>query len=387
VSVESVIPGYLVSPQGERFVLAQSTWHQPNGEDANLSLFMEVNDAGNIILVRGLAYNEYSAATSYDMFYGFTFNREANSVNMSQTEIIRLQRETGAVEVFSEGGWRVLEGQEEIITQTARILRGEAAPLPMSPEVENRWQLSPDGHIFFNEAELFGGEFTIDTEHPEYSERLWENLLRGIWRWNYGGNNWQLLNRFPSADSFVEYWRQGGAPISNLQILVPYPRSGPRFNYAATWEVLDSPVDLSVIAVSIYNPTREEILDFNSATTPYITWAGALGEVLIERIEIEGRSTLRFTFRKDMLSDDPGTGDLALSHNKTPEENQLAAAQLINDWVRRLTGPVDMDLRQDDVDPPLMPISELGTLEIIEMGPENYTRMIGDISQFPFVPR
>ena len=46
------------------------------------------------------------------------------------------------------------------------------------PTAQDIWLVSPDGHIAYNESQLYGGLFTIDTEHPEYAQKYWEGLVR-----------------------------------------------------------------------------------------------------------------------------------------------------------------------------------------------------------------
>jgi len=208
--------------------------------------------------------------------------------------------------------------------------------------LENKWQLSPDGHVYFNEAELYDGMFTINKDHSEFVEEYWENTIRGLWKLNYVGENYALLNQFPTADSLVEYVKNGGGPVYNLQIPVPYPEGGVRFVGQGALVYTKGPVDLSAIALSIYKPTTEEIYSYspNYKLNPFLSYRVAKGEVLIEEFQTNGKNVLKFTHRRDMLIDSTvkqvRSGQIitgyAFSDAKNPEENMLAALQSIMGW-------------------------------------------------------
>lgn len=353
VSVESVIPGYLATPQGERFVLAQSTWHQPSGEDAGLSLLMGVDAAGNITSVRGLAYNDYSAATSYDMFYGFTFDTATNSVNMSPYEIIRLQRETGAIEVYSEGGWGVLSGQEEIITEIGGILRGRAAPIVTTPEVPvvDEWLVSSDGRIASNPTEMYGGILEI-VDDPEKTGYLHDRVLGILWGLNHLANNRAFLQRFPTEESFVSF-AQSENPIVDMGIPVEHPGRS-RINLDNGTLQYVQGIDISTIAIGIDNPSKQEMLTFSSASSPFYTYYGSGGELLVQPIELDGRTILSFTFRLDLLHAE-GYEEWLLTPDRSPEEILTASVLLLNSglWFFENLGRADSSSWWTDLDPPM----------------------------------
>lgn len=255
-------------------------------------------------------------------------------------------------------------------TETATPIPTETPTPEATREAEDRWQTSPDGHIVYNEAQLYGGMFTIDTEHPEFTEKYWEDLVRGLWNLNSIGRNTAFLSQFPTADSLVEYLQDGGGPVNNLWIPVIYPNARRQFWMQATLEPVEGRVDLSRIAIAIYKPTRDEIYHYSpsyATGTRYISFFGAGGEVMIEKTVIDGNEILQFTFRRDLLFDSVGTsyrGDeytiLALSDEKTDEENLLAATQLIRFWVLKMQLPEVFDNGGEAwrtiYDPPLLNI-------------------------------
>jgi hypothetical protein len=232
-----------------------------------------------------------------------------------------------------ENPWRDVAGVADIL----------ATPTPERLPAEDRWQVSPDGHIAYNEAQLYGGLFTIDTEHPEYAQKYWEDSVRGLWNLNSVGKNTAFLSQFPTADALVKYLSDGGGPVSNLWIPVIYPDARRQFWYRAALESVAGPIDLSQIAISIYKPTRDEIYRYSpsyATGTKFISYGGGISaEVLVEEVEIDGRNILRFTHRRDLLTDSISVLDeggklvaLSLSEEKTPEEKLLAATQLIKSW-------------------------------------------------------
>ena len=243
---------------------------------------------------------------------------------------------------------------------------------------ENVWQLSPDGHVYYNEAELYGGLFTINKEHPEWVEKYWEDTVRGLWNLNLVGENTAFLSQFPSADSLVDYVKNGGGPVSNLWKPVKFPDGRRQYWWAGTLVPTDSGVDLSNIAIAIYKPTRDEMYKWSPSyyRTNFYPIYGAGNQFLIEEINVEGKNILRFTFRSDILMDDvipEGSGlqilRLALTEDKSPEENLKAASQLVRSI------PFQMLICKDRADgsvgawaPPLNS-RELGVLNIYAFNP------------------
>jgi len=237
---------------------------------------------------------------------------------------------------------------------------------------EDRWQVSPDGYIAFNEAQLYGGLFTIDTEHPEYAEKYWEDSVRGLWNLNSVGKNTAFLSQFPTGDSLVKYLKDGGTTVNNLWIPVIYPNAARRFWYQATLEPIEVPVDLSQIAISIYKPTRDEMYHYSpsyATGTKYISCFGGGEQVFVEKTSINGKNVLQFTFRSDIFFDDTadmiiyGGLRLALTEEKTPEENLLAATQLVRSWPLRMQIRDDVNTGAkawiDTVDPPILNINSI----------------------------
>jgi len=174
-----------------------------------------------------------------------------------------------------------------------------------TPEAQNIWQLSPDGHIYYNEAELYGGMFTINKEHPEYVEKYWEDAVRGLWNINRIGQNSDFMSQFHTEEYFMDYVRQGKL-VSNLWIPVIYPEGGRENVREAALVPTSRPVDLSTIALSIYKPTLDEIYSYSGEypSTNYLSYVGGKGEILIKEMPLNGKNILSFGFRKDTLMDE-----------------------------------------------------------------------------------
>ncbi len=221
-----------------------------------------------------------------------------------------------------------------------------ATPTEKAPP-STEWQLSPDGHIYYKESELYDGMFTINKEHPEWVEKYWEDTIRGLWNLNYISENSTLLNQFPTDDSLIGYLKNGGDPISNLTIPVIYPNGAKQFYGTATMEEVEGALDLSKIAIAIYKPTLEEIYhyspDYDSGTR-FVHYNFGKGSVFIEEFPFDGNKVLKFTLRQDELIDvqlwqyDPSIDDTSpvlipvLSSQKTSKENLLAATFLVRSW-------------------------------------------------------
>jgi hypothetical protein len=264
----------------------------------------------------------------------------------------------------------------ETSTPTASATPTETPTVtPERLPVEDRWQVSPDGHIAYNEAQLYGGLFTIDTEHPEYTGKYWEDSVRGLWNLNSVGKNTAFLSQFPTPDSLVKYLQDGGGPVNNLWIPVIYPKPGRGFYFRAALEPIEGSVDLSQIVISIYKPTIDEIYHYSpsyATGTKFISYTGAKGEVLVEKVDINGRNILKFTLRRDLLTDATnvmfrdGTERtfLAMTDEKTSEENLLAATQLIRSWLVQMQtrDEPDTGIRAwiDESDPPRLNFLPIG---------------------------
>jgi len=148
-------------------------------------------------------------------------------------------------------------------------------PTPTKEPASETWQLSPDGHVYYNESKLYDGLFTINKEHPEWVEKYWEDNIRGLWHLNDIFQNKSLTSRFPTSDSLIEYLKNGGGPISNFMIPITYPPD--KLHQTAsrgsvkTMALLNEPVDLSVIALGIDNMTKEEKYSL-CTTDPCAKW-------------------------------------------------------------------------------------------------------------------
>lgn len=218
------------------------------------------------------------------------------------------------------------------------------------------WQLSPDGHIYYKESELYDGMFTINKEHPEWVEKYWEDTVRGLWNLNNIGENTAFVNQFPTDDSLVQYLKDGGGLVNNLCIPVIYLDSRRQYMNEATLIPTIKPIDLSIFALSIYKPTIDEIYKSSPSYetgTKYVSYLGAVAKTMTEEVEISGRNILKITFRRDLLVDatrlliidhaDPDTNKEflfpSMSDEKTPEENLLAATQLVRSW------PITMQIK------------------------------------------
>ena len=243
------------------------------------------------------------------------------------------------------------------------------------PPASTEWHLSPDGHVVYNESQLYEGMFTINKEHPEYVEKYWEELVRGLWNLNSIGENEAFLSQFPTDDSLVDHFRNGGKPISNMLIPSIYPVSKQQYFGSAELLPTKGSIDLSKIAISIYKPTTEEIYKYSpspSSGTKYIHFLGGGGSVWIQEKEFEGQNILSMTYRKDLLmdkqkkfpiTDQQCTGGEwfivpALQEDKSPEENLLAATQLLRYWPLQMQMKefCDMPLFYESYDPPLLAI-------------------------------
>ncbi|HOE35330.1 MAG: hypothetical protein GX415_00860 [Chloroflexi bacterium] len=235
----------------------------------------------------------------------------------------------------------------------------EIVPLPAGEtEAQDIWQLSPDGHIYYNEKELYDGMFTINKEHPEWVEQYWEDTIRGLWNLNFVSENKAFINQFPTDDALIDYLKNGGGPVSNLWIPAIYPNAARLFLRAATMMPTSGKINLSKIAIGIYKPTTEEIYKYSpsyATGTKYISYLGAAGEVMIEETDFNGEKILKMTFRRDILldatrslcTDKTGSKNkdftlLALSTEKKDDENLMAAVQLLRSW------PTHMQIRDTE---------------------------------------
>lgn len=222
-------------------------------------------------------------------------------------------------------------------------------PTPTKESASETWQLSPDGHVYYNESKLYNGLFTINKEHPEWVEQYWEENIRGLWHLNDLFQNKSLTSRFPTSDSLIKYLKNGGGPISNFMIPINYPpdklhQTASRGN-VKTMALLKEPVDLSIIALNIDDMTKEEkynLCEIDPCANGFLSFLDASYQIKIQEISIQGRNILQLTFRNGLLMDDPkeypdiigGTSyqRLALSDDKNPQDNLAAASQLIRAW-------------------------------------------------------
>jgi hypothetical protein len=200
----------------------------------------------------------------------------------------------------------------ETLTLAPTITPTEAPTATEAP-IDER-QISADGRIYYNEARLYDGLFTVNEEQTGY---LYGQLLRSLYEINYWGENRRFLTHFPTLDAFRDY-ALTGQPVSDMWVAIDYPGTGLQFPRQATWTPVES-VDLSTIATAINRITYEDALSGTFPEGKYfsIGWAG--GELMIERTEIEGRVVPRFVFRRrDGLYDAPEEGVLGLSEDYPP---------------------------------------------------------------------
>jgi hypothetical protein len=172
----------------------------------------------------------------------------------------------------------------------------------------------------------------------QYTRQYWEDLIRGLWNLNWLSKNTAFLSQFPTDQALLDYLNNGGGPIDNLWIPVQYPNSDQQYYNAAIMVPVEGKSDLSNVTLAIYKPTIEEIKSYKVAYhgSRFMSVNGGLLEVAIEKNK---DNTLTFTLRRDLLTDkskiftDGNSGKfLALSDEKTPQENLLAATQLLKIW-------------------------------------------------------
>jgi hypothetical protein len=247
----------------------------------------------------------------------------------------------------------------ESLQESAIPEDSENLPTLTNEAASEVWQLSPDGHIYYNESELYGGLFTINTEYPEYVEAYWEGTIRGLWHLNSVTKNTAFMSQFPTEDSLIDHIKNGGGPVSNLWIPVIYPKTQRQFMYQATMQPVEGRVDLSSIAISIYKPTTEEIYDYSPspARTKYISYLHGGEEVYIETNKIDDRTILSLSFRSDILMDsdyswagyDEQYHVFALLDTKSGEDNFIAASQLLKSWILRMESSNNDEETGDDI--------------------------------------
>jgi hypothetical protein len=219
------------------------------------------------------------------------------------------------------------------VATTAPLATAESAPTQPPPSTE--WQLSPDGHVYYKESELYGGMFTINKEHPENVEQYWEDTIRGLWNLNFVSQNKDFLNQFPTDDSLIEYLNNGGGPVENLWIPVKYPNPSQQFWYQATMEPVEGAVDLSKIGLSIEKPSQEDITNFSPSygTGPeFILFGGPYLQVRITVEKYDGENILLLNYQSISTEYTPGGVISLLYEPNEPRENLEAASQLIMSW-------------------------------------------------------
>jgi hypothetical protein len=205
----------------------------------------------------------------------------------------------------------------------------EASPTPEitpTPEAADEWRLSPDGHIYYNEALLYGGLFTIN---PANTTAYWEDLVTGLYTITRYFGNTRFLSRYPTEERFLEAIGNG-RPIEGLCIPAQHPTRLRQWEWVMACSS-SGPVDLSSVAIVIDRPTREEMLHHTRYDSPpYILFADSLGELYAEVIEREGKQILEFHFRRDIVYEEPYV--IPLLPDGSPDDNLLAATELLNLW-------------------------------------------------------
>lgn len=232
----------------------------------------------------------------------------------------------------------------------------EASPTPeitSTPEAVDEWRLSPDGHIYYNEAELYGGLFTIN---PENTTAYWEDLVSGLYTITRYFGNTRFLSRYPSEEGFLEAIGNG-RPIEGLCIPAQHPTRLRQYQGAIACSS-SGPVDLSSVAIVIDRPTREEMLHHTRYDfPPYLFFDRRLGELYVEAIEREGKQILEFHFRRDVVYEEPYVHPLL--PDGSPEHNLVVATELLNSW-NYLIGllperpPRENDYLRSELNPPAL---------------------------------
>ncbi len=185
--------------------------------------------------------------------------------------------------------------------------------------------------IIANDAELYGGLFTIN---PEQVEKLWEETIKGMYNIQVITENVALTNKYPTVDSFLEAARSG-VPIENFRILVAYPISNLEYRYSSSWVEAEGPVDLSIIPYDIPQLTNEALGNLNDTDRKYSWFNGIYGQSRIETREIEGRNLLTISLRRTALFDSE-KNSLSLIEGKPIASNYSAATQLIKTFTYEL---------------------------------------------------
>ena len=258
----------------------------------------------------------------------------------------------------------------EIFTPTLEATPTTEASATPEAAVINEWRLSPDGHIYYNEAELYGGLFTIN---PENTTAYWEDLVKGLYRINLYFGDTTFLSRYPTEERFLDAI-SSGEPIEGLCIPVQHPTRLRQWQGAIGCSSPMGPVNLSSVAIVIDQPTREEMLDHGpSDFPPYIFFDERLGELYVEVIEREGNQILEFHFRRDVVYEEPNVRPLLA--DGTQDDNLVAATELLNslNFVIGLLPerpPRDNFYLRDELRPPaLYPIFNL------TRGPTSYSSL------------
>ncbi len=227
----------------------------------------------------------------------------------------------------------------------------EANPTPEAPV--NEWRLSTDGRIFYNEATLAEGLFTINEGATQYT---WDEMIRSLYQINVAGQNESFLSRFPTLDSFRSY-AASGEMVESLWIPIDYPKTGSEYAFQAAW-TLTEPIDLSTIAIEFTYSSYDDIVSGVRDERPFVERRSGSG-ILFERVEIDGRPLIKVIFHQSVMYDDSEWGVLGFSSDYPPEHNLQSATQVILGWFW-LTDHMRNErggwIRYESEDPPLFNI-------------------------------
>jgi hypothetical protein len=233
----------------------------------------------------------------------------------------------------------------------------EATPTPTEIPVRDEWQVSADGRIFYNEATLARGLFTINETATQYT---WDEMIRNFYQIQVAGQNRTFLRQFPNLEAFREY-AASGRLVENMWIAIGHPRTGLRFAHQAAWEPVES-VDLSTIALEFTYDTYEDVVSGVHDERSFINRSSG-GGILFERVEINGRPVIRVTFHQRVMYDDSDWGILGFSpENYSSEHNLQSATQVVFEWFW-FTGHMQDDaggeIRIDDTNPPMFNVDKV----------------------------
>jgi hypothetical protein len=182
--------------------------------------------------------------------------------------------------------------------------------------------------IIANEAELYGGLFTIN---KEYVEEYWEKFVTGIYYIQVITRNTEIVHKY-SLEGFLQQAKN--TSIENVRLWVAYPEPQHRSNWwGGTWKNYGL-LDLSEIALSIPQMSDEIINGLKPTSREYLLFNGIYESAKAEAVYFGQNQGLRFSLRK--ADDLPEHNLIMMRPNESVEHNWKAATQLINSWIFEL---------------------------------------------------